>query len=318
MKKIIAIIICASSTLLCSCQQETYKEEYESLSVAYTELESKYDEAFDKYIEYNHLYTDLKNQNEETSDKNAEPIKGQENETEKNEVDVLDKNNYSNSISYEMLARTPDQYTDKLVIFTGTITQIISVDDKLDGFRMNVDSNSDYNMMVIYPKNIIHFNLLEKDNVTIYAKFMELYTYETVLGSDTTVPLVFANIIDYNESDLSKQCSITLPKCPLIVNEYDWDNETEGTLSIEKIDYEWEENYDGTYDLEIMLTGSKTYGEKGDTYISYTLYDSDGYIIDNGIIGAYDFSAGDKFKNVKKKFYNLESGNYRIELNDRK
>lgn len=62
MKKLITIIICASSICLCACNQKTYNEEYESLSVAYDELESECKKNLKECIYYNHLYTDLKAQ----------------------------------------------------------------------------------------------------------------------------------------------------------------------------------------------------------------------------------------------------------------
>lgn len=40
--------------------------EYESLSIAYDELEYKYQEAYDKYIYYNHLYTSTESENNNT------------------------------------------------------------------------------------------------------------------------------------------------------------------------------------------------------------------------------------------------------------
>lgn len=66
-----AIIVIASAIVATTNNNEKEKnQECESLSVAYAELESKYDEAFDKYIEYNHLYADLKNEKNNSLEKN--------------------------------------------------------------------------------------------------------------------------------------------------------------------------------------------------------------------------------------------------------
>lgn len=68
MLAIVGIVAAFITTTNNSDDKENY--EHESLSVAYVELESKYDEAFDKYIYYNNLYTDLKIENDNSLQKN--------------------------------------------------------------------------------------------------------------------------------------------------------------------------------------------------------------------------------------------------------
>lgn len=239
--------------------------------------------------------------------------------TKKEEQETLlsrDKSTYTGDITYEMLARTPDMYINSPIKYTGTITQIVGYDDEYDCFRMNVDDNLDYNLLVVYPKNIIDFNLLVDDNVTVYGGFMGMYTYETVLGNEISVPCVQAVMMDYNEKSATINILVELPGCPATVNKYNWKNEISSTVRIDKIVAKYDKNLDGTYDITFNLTGEKTFGDEGYAYISYKLYDSENYIVDSGTFMTDKLSSGDKFKDMEETIYNLKSGTYRLEILD--
>ena len=229
-----------------------------------------------------------------------------------------DKSTYTNDITYDMLARTPDKYIDCPIKFTGTITQIIGSHDEYNCFRMNVDDNTNYNLLVICPEKILDFNLLVDDNITIYGGFLGLFTYETVLGDELTVPCVEAVMMDYNEKSTIINISVELPICPITVNEYIWDDEISNTVRFDNITAKYEESWDGTYYVTFTFAGEKTYGNDGYVYIGYKLYDSENYIVDSGTFMTGKLSSGDKFKNMEESIYNLEPGTYRLEIMDYK
>ncbi len=234
-----------------------------------------------------------------------------------------DKSTYTYDITYEMLARNPNDYINNPVKFTGTITQIVHVNDYgYSGFRMYVDNDIEQNLLVIYETDIIDYNLLENDSVTIYAGFMGLYSYESTLGSTITVPEVCAVMIDLNENALVSNSSLELPGFPLNVSCLNWDKTIETTVNIEDIEYSFEKNYDGTYYLTLRFKGAKTYEQEGLTYAynfcSYKLYDEDGYIVKSDTISFGDLNVGDKFNNVTETIYDLPAGNYKLELFDYK
>lgn len=260
--------------------------------------------------------------NEETTEVQnvltAETTKEIETTKEKEIFLSRDKSTYTYDTTYEMLVRTPNDFLDSSVKFTGTISQIVGYDDEYDCFRMNVDDNSEYNLLVVYPKNIIDFNLLVNDNVTIYGGFIGMYTYETVLSNEITVPCVQAIMMDYNGKNTAINISVELPTCPLIVSEYDWNNEILGTIRIDDITVSYEKNWDGTYYVIFNIAGEKTYGNNGYVYINYKLYDSENYIVESGSFMTDKLSLGDKFKNMEETIYDLEPGTYRLEIVDYK
>ena len=67
--------------------------------------------------------------------------------------------------------------------------------------RMNVDGDSDKNLYVVFDEDLLDFNLLVGDEITIYAEFKGLYSYTTVLGSSLSVPKVEAYIIELEEKE---------------------------------------------------------------------------------------------------------------------
>lgn len=243
--------------------------------------------------------------------------------TERPSMMIEDKSAYTDKITYEMLARTPEQYINSRVKFTGTVTQIVTVKDYgYSGFRMAVDNDSNQNLLVVYETDIIDFNLLENDNVTIYAGYIGPFSYESTLGGTITVPEVCAVMIDLNDNALVSVCSLQLPTLPVSVSYKNWEGVKETTISIEDIKYEFEKNYDGTYYLNLTFAGTKTYEKENlinvFNFASYKLYDEEDYIVDSGSIVFSDINAGEKFKGNTITIYNLSAGNYRLELLDYK
>ena len=111
-----------------------------------------------------------------------------------------DKTTYSKDITYENLARYPDNYKDERISFTGKVTQVT----KEDYFgevtaRMNANNDSDQNLYFVYDKDIIDYNLLTDDEITIYGVFTGLYSYTTVLGNELTVPKMEVYMIEIKE-----------------------------------------------------------------------------------------------------------------------
>lgn len=98
---------------------------------------------------------------------------------------------YETGITYDQLARTPDQFIDKKVKFSGKVIQVIE-DFGVTDYRFAIDG--DYDRIILVSKltssNTTGKRILENDYITIYGVSDGLYTYETVLGAQMTVPNV--------------------------------------------------------------------------------------------------------------------------------
>jgi hypothetical protein len=105
---------------------------------------------------------------------------------------------YDTGITYEQLARTPDNYVDKKVKFTGTVMQVVE-DDVINQIRMAVDSDYDQILYAIYKPSIVATRILEGDTITIYGVSKDLYTYEATSGMAVTIPNVTIDKIELKE-----------------------------------------------------------------------------------------------------------------------
>lgn len=110
------------------------------------------------------------------------------------------KKGYETGITYDNLARDPDLYKDKKVKFKGEVLQVTE-DSGITVIRLATEKNSwggysDDVILLYIPQGLIKSRILEEDIITIYGVAKGLHTYETVLGSSITIPLVYADKID--------------------------------------------------------------------------------------------------------------------------
>mgnify|MGYP003307512121 CR=1 FL=1 len=105
------------------------------------------------------------------------------------------KRGYDTGITYNQLARTPDDYIGEKVKFKGKVLQVIEGSSEVD-IRLAV--NNDYNnvIYVVYDKSIVKSRVLEDDKITVYGISGGLYSYQSTLGGTITIPLVIVEKIE--------------------------------------------------------------------------------------------------------------------------
>ncbi len=105
------------------------------------------------------------------------------------------------TIAYDELARNPDTYIGEKIKFTGEIVQVIE-DGGSVAYRINVTQGAygiwDDTVLVFYEYKDGESRFLEDDIVTFYGRSAGLYTYESTLGSDITIPSAYAEYIVLN------------------------------------------------------------------------------------------------------------------------
>ena len=96
------------------------------------------------------------------------------------------------------MARNPDKYKGNYYYMMGQVIQVVEMNDGVF-VRMNVtkgeytwtDTIASY---IRIPKGADR--ILEDDIITIYGECYGLYTYETVLGSEMSIPRIDAKYYD--------------------------------------------------------------------------------------------------------------------------
>ena len=133
---------------------------------------------------------------EEQAKKEAEEKAKEEAEAKaKAEAEAKEKQGYNTGITYDQLARTPDNYLAEKVKFRGKVLQVMEGDDYIS-IRLAV--NGDYDNVIYgqYEPSIVSSRVLEDDNITIYGLSSGLFTYESTMGAQISIPGVIIDKID--------------------------------------------------------------------------------------------------------------------------
>lgn len=149
-----------------------------------------------------------------TSDSNVESTS--EVQTEQETLLSRDKSVYPDDITVEMLKRTPNNYIDKEFKLTGDVIAELKYDGEVtdhDGnvhigeessqyisaYYIAVNGNDDDIVVLMYYKDIIDYNLLINDNVTMYGTLLEgSVEFERNNGTIMNIPAIIAVMIDLN------------------------------------------------------------------------------------------------------------------------
>lgn len=127
----------------------------------------------------------------------AEKKKAEEEAVKKaKEVEEIAKG-YETGITYQELARTPDDYMGEKIKFSGKVIQLIEGTDEIQ-LRFAVNDDYDQMLYLAYSPNIVEQRVLEDDYLTIYGTSFGTISYESTLGGNITIPAALVDKIDFN------------------------------------------------------------------------------------------------------------------------
>lgn len=102
---------------------------------------------------------------------------------------------YETGITYDQLARTPDDYMGKKVKFSGKVVQVIEGDGDTQ-LRVAVNNNYDTILFAEYSSDIVTSRVLEDDQITLYGTSVGTISYQSTMGGTITIPAVLVAKID--------------------------------------------------------------------------------------------------------------------------
>ncbi|MGC4018741.1 MAG: zinc ribbon domain-containing protein [Muricomes sp.] len=102
---------------------------------------------------------------------------------------------YETGISYDQLARTPDDFTGQKVKFYGKVIQVME-DTSSVQIRLAVDDNYDTILLGEYSSSAVSSRVLKDDYITIYGTSVGTITYQSTMGGNITIPGVYIDKID--------------------------------------------------------------------------------------------------------------------------
>ena len=158
-------------------EYDTYKEEmkpFEEMTAAQAEAERVKAEQEKQAIED----AEAQKKAEEEAARAAEEAKG-----------------YETGITYDQLARTPDDFVGKKVKFYGKVIQVIEGGSTVQ-IRLAVNEDYDTILLGEYNNSIVSSRVLDDDLITIYGTSQGLISYKSTMGGTITIPSVSIDKID--------------------------------------------------------------------------------------------------------------------------
>ena len=116
-------------------------------------------------------------------------------EEERKAKEKAEKEKYNTGITYNQLARNPEDYKYEYCKFKGKVLQVME-GTTVNHLRVAVDNNYDNVIYVEYDPSKLNSRILEDDKITIYGKSMGIYSYTTVMGAKVSIPSMIADRID--------------------------------------------------------------------------------------------------------------------------
>lgn len=103
------------------------------------------------------------------------------------EEEEFDPTEYRTDLTFENLARTPDDYYNEKITLSGTVLQVMEK-GIFDQMRVAIDDDYDQVVLIEYLPILLDEHLLEDDYITFYGTYLGTTTYENVMGVSRNMP----------------------------------------------------------------------------------------------------------------------------------
>ena len=163
-------------------------------------IQKQYDNLLSKNLKLDTDYEKLKEENEELQAQIEELTNPKTDLEESEETGELsdELNTFINSnmedvsmfrsdISYDEIARHPNDYDGELLTFSGEVAQVIEGDGMTE-LRIAVDGDYDDIIYGIYDNRILDSRLLEDDKIQFYGESCGIISYQSTLGDTISIP----------------------------------------------------------------------------------------------------------------------------------
>ena len=165
-------------------------------------IQKQYDNLLSKNLQLDTDYEKLKEENEELQAQIEELTNPKIDLEESEETGELsdELNTFVNSnmedvsmfrsdVSYDEIARHPNDYDGELLTFSGEVAQVIEGDGTTE-LRIAVDGDYDDIIYGIYDNRILDSRLLEDDKIQFYGESCGIISYQSTLGATISIPSI--------------------------------------------------------------------------------------------------------------------------------
>ena len=145
-----------------------------------------------------------KEQKEKEKKEKEEKEKAEKEKAEKEEVEEapepsevqFDPNDYNAELTYDDLARNPDEHIFKAVTFEGKIIQVMQGSDRSQ-YRIATNDNYDKVMFLEIDNSQLDSRILEDDYIRFWGTYLGEITYESTFGGNITIPGVIVDNFEF-------------------------------------------------------------------------------------------------------------------------
>ena len=165
-------------------------------------IQKQYDNLLSENLQLDTDYEKLKEENEELQAQIEELTNPKTDLEESEETGELsdELNTFVNSnmedvsmfrsdVSYDEIARHPNDYDGELLTFSGEVAQVIEGDGTTE-LRIAVDGDYDDIIYGIYDNRILDSRLLEDDKIQFYGESCGIISYQSTLGATISIPSI--------------------------------------------------------------------------------------------------------------------------------
>ncbi len=175
-----------------------YKDEIEKANKNSKKIEAEYANYKEKMKPYENMQ--LADKEKKEAELKAEREKKEAEEKAKKEAEEKAKKaeeakGYDTGITYDELARNPDNNKGKTVTFTGKVIQVIRGDGE-DQFRVSVKDDYNKVIFVTYTPKDGENKILENDKVVIRGVSVGEISYTSTMGGKISIPGIEAHSIE--------------------------------------------------------------------------------------------------------------------------
>lgn len=169
-------------------------ESEKKLSALYTEF-NEYKEKMKPYEELQQADLEKKKAEIQAEREKKEAEYKAKKEAEEKAKQEEEQKGYETGITYEDLARSPEEYKGKKVTFSGTIIQVIR-GESFDQYRVKV--NDDYKKVILveYKPKSGDKKFLEEDKVIIRGVSVGEISYKSTMGGKISIPGMVADFME--------------------------------------------------------------------------------------------------------------------------
>lgn len=190
-----------SSNLESSSSEEKTSSKIEESSSSMTESESKAEsESIAKAVsesesrEKAHSSSVSESKAESASIANSESIAQSESIESKKQSDL---DNARTDLTYDDLMRYPDDYLFETIQLSGTVIQTMQADGEVQ-HRVALNDNYDTVVLIGYDEDTVDGRIIDNDYITFTGSSYGTTTYETVMGAELELPVIYAERVIIN------------------------------------------------------------------------------------------------------------------------